>query len=115
MYEKDKIMQYAFYIGVLVLFVFAFCYFSTSSIDERRSTDVRTRIEHSENLNQQLQAGTERIQQEVNDCQGEIGGVIQRLGNAEAELNRAAASIEKCQSILDGAKRRTQETDSSVK
>ena len=115
MYEKDKIMQYAFYIGVLVLFVFSLCYFGTSHIDTTGSERVGDGISNSQNLNQQLQAGTERIQQEVNDCQGEIGGAIQRLGNAEAELNRAAASIEKCQSILDGAKRRAQETDSSVK
>lgn len=108
MYEQDKTMQYCFYIGVLVFFVFAFCYFSTSSSDGRRSSDARARIEYSEKLNRQVQNGIE-------NSKAKVSGTITGIGNAEAELNRAKSSIERCESILERAKQRTQETSSKNK
>lgn len=107
---QDKTMQYAFYFGVVIFFVFACCWFSTSHVDERRSKDVGARIGDSQNINSQLQAGTERIKQKANDSEREISGVIERLGTAEAELSRAERAIERCESILEGAERRAQST-----
>lgn len=108
MNEQNKIMQYAFYFGVVVFFVFACCYFSTSSIDGRRSNDVGTRIEHSEKLNRQVQNGIE-------NSKAKVSGAVTGIGTAESELDRAAASIERCQQILERAKRRTQTTSEENK
>lgn len=115
MNEKDKMLQYSFYLGALVLFVFAVCYFSTSHIDGRRGEDVGARIDDSQNINSELQDGNRKLQQEANDSQREIEGVIRGLGNAEAELDRAASAIERCQSILETAKRRAQESNKTPK
>lgn len=108
MYEQDKSMQYAFYCGVVVFFVFACCYFGTSHIDGRRSEDARARISDSQNINSELQRATE-------NSQAKVRGTIEGLGSAEAELNRAERSIERCQQILGTAESRAQKTDSSVK
>ena len=110
MNEQDKIMQYCFFAGVLVFFIFAMCYFSTSRVDGRRSEDTRARIDDCQNINTELQAGTERIQQKANDSEREISGVIERLGDAEKELNRAERAIERCEQILRTAQSRTQST-----
>lgn len=108
-------MQYSFYLGVLVLFVFAFIYFSTSHIDRRRSEDIGARINDCQNLNSELQAGNSRIEQKVDDSKREIESAIRGLGNAEAELNRAECSITKCEQILGTAQSRTQKADTSIK
>lgn len=110
MNEQDKAMQYCFYAGVLVFFIFAICYFSTSNVDGRRSDDVRARIDDCQNLNSQLQAGTGKLQQATADSQREVEAAIRGLGNAEAELDRAERSIERCQQILGAAESRTQKT-----
>lgn len=115
MYEQDKTMQYCFYIGVLVFFVFAICYFGRGGTDGTGSTDAGARIDDSQAINSELQAGTERIQQKVTISQGEIGDAIKRLGNAEAELASATSAIESCERILETAKRRTQEKGKEVK
>lgn len=115
MYEGNKTMQYAFCAGVLVLFIFGLCCFSTSHIDGKRSEDIRARINDSQNINTELQAGTERIQQKANDSEREISGVIERLGDAEKELNRAERAIDRCQQILGTAESRAQETDKTAK
>lgn len=108
MNEQNKTIRYAFYFGVVIFFVFAYCYFSTSSIDGRRSNDVGTRIEHSEKLNRQVQNGIE-------NSKAKVSRAVTGIGAAESELDRAAASIERCQQILEGAKRRTQETGEADK
>lgn len=115
MNEQDKAMQYAFYFGVIVFFVFAYCYFSTSHIDGRRSEDTQARISDSQNINTELQAGNSRIEQKVDDSKREIESAIRGLGNAEAELDRAANSIERCEQILRTAESRAQETDKATK
>lgn len=112
MYDDKKIF---FYIGILVLFIASFCWFSTSHINGRRSEDIGTRINDSQNINTELQAGTERIQQKANDSEREISGVIERLGDAEKELNRAERAIERCEQILRTAESRAQSTDKEVK
>lgn len=108
MNEKDKMLQYSFYLGALVLFVFAVCYFSTSHIDGRRSEDVGSRISDSQNINTELEKSNQSIQIEVRES-------VNRLGSAEAELDRAEAAIERSKQILENAKRRTQKTYSEIK
>lgn len=102
MYEGNKTVQYAFYAGVLVLFIFGLCCFSGSYFDGQRSTDVRTRIDDCKNLNTELQRTNQTIKSEIEES-------IERLGSAEAELNRAASSIERCEQILRIAEQRTKE------
>mgnify|MGYP003316987034 CR=1 FL=1 len=108
MNEKDKVMQICFYLGILVMFVFAFVYFGPSHIDRRREQDARARIVNSEDLNR-------TIQKSVEDSKGKISGTVRVVGNAETELDRARVAIENCESILEGAKRRTQETGKEAK
>ena len=108
MNEQDKAMQYCFYIGVLVLFVFGLCYFSASHVDTTGSERVRDGINNSQNLNSELQKS-------VDDSQTKVRGTIERLGSAEAELNRAERSIERCEQILRTAQSRTQEKDTQTK
>ena len=115
MYEQDKVMQYSFYLGVLVLFVFAFIYFGTSHIDGRRSEDARARIDDCQNLNSELQAGVGKLQQKADDSKREIESAIRGLGNAEKELDRAESSIRKCEQILRTAEQRTQSTSEKDK
>lgn len=115
MYEQDKSMQYCFYIGVLVFFIFGFCYFGTSHIDGRRSEDIGARIDDCQNLNSELQAGNSRIEQKVDDSQREVESVIRGLGNAEKELDRAECAVDRCQQIIATAKRRTQEASKTDK
>lgn len=102
MYEGNKTMQYAFYAGVLVLFIFGLCCFSGSYFDGQRSADVRTRIDDCKNLNTELQRTNQTIKSEIEES-------IERLGSAEAELNRATSSIERCEQILRTAEQRTKE------
>lgn len=108
MNEQDKAMQYAFYAGVLVFFIFGICYFGTSHSDGQRSDGVGARISDSQDLNRELQAGVENSKREV-------AGTIEQLGSAEQELNRAASAVERCEQILATAKRRTQETNKENK
>lgn len=115
MYEQDKAMQYAFYCGVVVFFVFAMCYFGTSNIDTTRSERARDGIVNSESINTELQKGTERIQSQTADSQREIGDAISRIGSTEAKLKRAEDAVAKCESILEGARRRAQEENQKTK
>lgn len=107
-WNHENKMQFVFYLGVLVLFVFAICYFSTSHIDGKRSTDVGARINDSEAVNTELQRTNKVIQSEVEAS-------IERLGSAEQELDRAENAIGKCEQILETARRRTQKTGKAVK
>lgn len=108
MYEQDKTMQYTFYLGVIVFFIFAFCYFGSSGSDGERSDGVRARIGDSQTVNIKLQGTNKEIEDNIK-------GSIEQIGDAEKELDRAAASIERCESILEKAKRRTQEADEKSK
>ena len=108
MNEQDKAMQYCFYIGVLVLFVFGLCYFSTSHVDTTGSERVRDGINNSQNINSELQRATE-------NSQAKVRGTIEGLGSAEAELNRAERAIERCEQILRTAQSRAQETNTQTK
>lgn len=108
MYEQDKSMQYAFYAGVIVFFVFAVCYFSTSHVDTTGSERVGDGISNSQNLNSELQKS-------VDDSQTKVRGTIERLGSAEKELDRAERSIERCEQIIRTAQSRTQETNTQTK
>lgn len=104
MNEQNKIMQYCFYGGVLVFFVFALCYFGTSHIDRRRSEDSRARIIDSQNLNSELQ-------RTIKDGQAKVDGTIRGLGSIEEELNRAECAITKCEQIIGTASERVQATN----
>lgn len=112
MNEQDKAMQYCFYAGVLVFFVFAMCYFgSRGNTDTAGSAGVGHGIDASQTLNTELQRQNQGIEQKVNDSAREVSGAIQTLGDAEADLANAERAINRCESILEAAKRRTQETN----
>lgn len=116
MNEQDKFMQYAFYAGVLVFFVFAFCYFSArSSSDTTGNERVGYGINESKNLNTELQRQNKGIEQKANDSAREVEGAIQTLGTAEADLDNAERAINRCEQILRTAEQRTRTRDTQTK
>lgn len=97
-----------FYIGIIMLFVASFCWFSTSHVDTSGSERIRDGISNSQNLNSELQRATE-------NSKAKVAGTVERLGNAEQELDRAERSIERCQQILGTASQRAQKADKTDK
>ena len=92
-----------FYLSAIAIFIFGAIYFGTSCVDRQGSNGDRDAVINSQNLNSELQRTNQRIQIEVRTS-------IDRLGTAEEELNRAEESIRKCESILERARARAQET-----
>lgn len=101
-------MQYAFYAGVLVFFIFAIFYFRPSDVNRSGSSDVGARISDSKAVGAQLQGSNKEIESNVRTG-------IDQIGSAEAELERAAAAIGRCEQILERAKQRTQEANEKTK
>lgn len=102
MYEGNKTMQYAFYAGVLVLFIFGLCCFSGSYFDGQRSKDIGEQLQTSQSLNS-------RLQKSVEDNKRTVDNSVRRIGQAETNLDRAEDLISQCEQILRTAEQRTKE------
>lgn len=97
-----------FYLVAIGFFVLCFCWFSTSRLDTTGDERIRDGVVDSQNINSELQRATE-------DSKAKVAGAVERLGSAEAELDRAERSINRCQQILGTAVQRAQSTDKTTK